>query len=165
MAEWHPSLIVPPQIKQFAFYQGQTCLCGSCEIQVGYYETLAQSENENFLWKQVCTQLAGSPIIQAQSTIPPHLESHLDLVLSPAPYATGPERSLRHPVLLLGIQTYFLAVDSEMARELTPVPLDHGMGALEKQWIRQSPIYDRIFMEVWESREVYAHDWSKETRD
>lgn len=36
-------------------------------------------------------------------------------------------------VLVLGVQAYFSTVDSEMAHELTPVHLDHGMETLGKQ--------------------------------
>ena len=63
---------------------------------------------------------------------------------------------------VIGIQNSVLAVDSAVASELAPVPLNHGLGAPIGHCLRQSPIDERTFVEIQvSSTEIPACHWSK----
>ena len=63
---------------------------------------------------------------------------------------------------VIGRQTLVLTLDPAMAREPAPVPLGCGPGVPGKHCVRQSRMDKRALVEVQvSSREVPAHDWSK----
>lgn len=56
---------------------------------------------------------------------------------------------------VIGVKT--LAVDPEVAHELTPVPLNHGPGTPREYRLRQSLMDEKDFVEVQDSTEKFYH--------